>query len=365
MPSIDNALKWMTDKIGRVTYSMTDRNGPNTYDCSSSVYHALIAGEFFPPAIWIGNTDSLFGDLEKRGWVALTPDATGNYPTQRGDVFIWGTRGQSTGGFGHTGMFVDADNVVHCSYGYNGMAISNHDWLYSIQSEHPPVTFYHYVGTSTPSVEVVDQVVNTGSWVKFDKTYTVDDIQDISQNWQIHTNELCTTGFTWDDNGIPAAIAVKVDADGFMTDSQELAAGELYKIPGKFQVTDLGQTNGEWMAQIGSGGLSFWVDIATATEVGPDDSGTPVPVKKPIAQPVVVPPVPEATPTPQPAPTPAPVPVAPVSDTPAPTPVVTPIEVTHVPAEHPITVTTTPTPKASWLGAIIALITKFFEIMRG
>lgn len=296
MASIDAALNWMTDKIGKVTYSMVNRNGPDSYDCSSSVYHALIAGAFFPPSIWIGNTDSLFTDLEKRGWVALTADATGNYPTQRGDVFIWGARGQSAGGFGHTGMFVDADNVVHCSYGYNGMAISNHDWLYSIQSEKPPVTFYHYVGT--PTVEPVDQVVNPGSWVEFDKTYTVNDIQDIDQNWQIRTDELCGSNFTWDDNGIPAAMAVKVDADGYMTDSQELTVGDLYRLPGKFQVSDVGQTNGVWLAQIGSGGLSFWVDIATATEVGPNDSGTPSPVKKPVAQPVVVPVVTVPTPTP-------------------------------------------------------------------
>jgi hypothetical protein len=359
MPSIDNALKWMTDKIGNVTYSMIDRNGPNSYDCSSSVYHALIAGEFLPPATWVGNTDSLFNDLEKHGWVQLTADASGNYPTQRGDVFIWGTRGQSTGGFGHTGMFVDADNVVHCSMGYNGMAISNHDWLYSIQSEHPPVTFYHYVGA--PAIEAVDQVVNVGSWVKFDKSYLVNDIQDISQNWQIRTDELCTSGFTWADNGIPAALAVKVDANGFMTDSQELSVGDSYKLPGKFQVTDMGQANGEWLAKIGGGGLSFWVDIASATEVGPDDSGTPTPVKKPVSEPVVIPPTPAPTPTPTPTPVVEPVVPEPTPVAVVPAPVVIPV--VHEPTEHQVTVTQH-APHISWFSRLSLAIHRFLEIMR-
>ena len=38
------SYKKMSDRVGKVTYSMDYRNGPNSYDCSSAVYYALMAG---------------------------------------------------------------------------------------------------------------------------------------------------------------------------------------------------------------------------------------------------------------------------------------------------------------------------------
>lgn len=32
MASIDSSIKWFTDRLGKVTYSMTNRYGPNSYD---------------------------------------------------------------------------------------------------------------------------------------------------------------------------------------------------------------------------------------------------------------------------------------------------------------------------------------------
>lgn len=273
---METAINWFQARKGNVYYSMVDRNGPSSWDCSSAVYRALIEDGDFPSTIYIGNTDSLFGDLERHGFTVLTEDENGHIDSQRGDIFIWGTRGQSTGSLGHTGIFIDPNNIIHCSYGYNGIAISDHDWLWGINGR-PPVTVYRKtVVTNQP----VDQIIEVGSYVRFDKTYIIDEVQLYNQVWQVHTSELCKTGFTWDDNGIPAALLVEVDSDGYATEDQELAIGSLYKIPGKFVVTDIGQYNTSWMAKIGYGGLSFWVDIDTATEVSGDDTGTPTPSKR-------------------------------------------------------------------------------------
>ena len=34
---------------------------------------------------------------------------------------------------GHTGMFIDSDNIIHCNYAYDGISINDHDerWLYA------------------------------------------------------------------------------------------------------------------------------------------------------------------------------------------------------------------------------------------
>lgn len=94
-------INWFNARKGRVTYSMANRNGPASYDCSSAVYHALIEAGFLPQGYRIGNTDSLFNDLEGHGWRQVPVNASGDADTHRGDIFIWGKRGASGGAFGH------------------------------------------------------------------------------------------------------------------------------------------------------------------------------------------------------------------------------------------------------------------------
>ena len=60
MSSIENMIAWMQARKGKVTYSMTSRMGPNSYDCSSSVFFAMIAGGFLSAGS-MGNTETLFG----------------------------------------------------------------------------------------------------------------------------------------------------------------------------------------------------------------------------------------------------------------------------------------------------------------
>jgi len=280
---IEAAIKWMGDRLGKVTYSMAARLGPHSYDCSSAVYISLRLAGGLPIGVNIGNTDSLFGDLERNGWTRVTDGSR-----KRGDVFIWGRRGASGGAAGHTGYYIDTSRIIHCAYGYNGIHIDDHNWLWNLNGR-PEVTVYRYTGTPPPPpVNLVDQIVEPGSYIKFDKIYAVNDVQFIGGIWQIRTNELCRHDFTWDENGIPAEPLVEVDADGYATPDQDLGnaqSGSRYKIPGKFYVHDVGLYAGMWLAQIDWNGLKFWVDIETATEVGSGDAGTPRPGPRPTTPP--------------------------------------------------------------------------------
>ena len=111
MASIENMIKWFKDREGKVTYSMNSRLGPNSYDCSSAVYFSLIAGGFLSSGTGIGNTDSLFA-LEGKLLTSITRSEV-----KRGDIFVAGYKGNSGGSDGHTGVFVDSTNIIHCTLG--------------------------------------------------------------------------------------------------------------------------------------------------------------------------------------------------------------------------------------------------------
>ena len=53
------------------------------------------------------------------------------WDAQRGDIFIWGRKGYSSGAGGHTGMFVDENNIIHCNYRFDGITVNDHDdiWM--------------------------------------------------------------------------------------------------------------------------------------------------------------------------------------------------------------------------------------------
>ncbi|MGX7246021.1 peptidoglycan amidohydrolase family protein [Enterococcus quebecensis] len=147
MGNIETMIKWMKDREGKVTYSMINRLGPNSYDCSSAVYFSLRASGFLPDGS-MGNTDTLFGDLERNNWKQIEM-TNGVFEVQRGDVFIWGTRGASGGEYGHTGIFVDSKaNIIHCNFGYNGITTNPHNNIWNANSQ-PPITVYR-PAISTP-----------------------------------------------------------------------------------------------------------------------------------------------------------------------------------------------------------------------
>ncbi|HEL2204622.1 TPA: glucosaminidase domain-containing protein [Streptococcus suis] len=132
--NIETAIRWMTDRVGLVKYSMDYRNGPNSFDCSSSVYYALMAGGAIS-AGWAVNTEYEHDWLIKNGYKLIAENQ--DWDAKRGDIFIWGRRGQSSGADGHTGIFVDPDNIIHCNYANNSITINNYNqtaaasgWMY-------------------------------------------------------------------------------------------------------------------------------------------------------------------------------------------------------------------------------------------
>ncbi|WP_419154887.1 peptidoglycan amidohydrolase family protein [Weissella minor] len=120
---LENTISWFKSREGKVFYSMYQRMGPNSYDCSSAVYFALKHAGLLPANTMIGNTETLFVDLEAHGWKAQPAGTT----PQRGDIFIWGKRGTTLGAGGHTGIFTDSSHIIHCNYSDNGISTTDYN----------------------------------------------------------------------------------------------------------------------------------------------------------------------------------------------------------------------------------------------
>lgn len=116
MADMKTTIDWFKQRQGKVTYSMAYRMGPNSYDCSSAVFYALIAGGFLPKGTFIGNTESLF-QLEGDLFTQIT-----RKQVRRGDIFVAGYKGGSGGSAGHTGIFTANNRIIHCNYYDNGIS---------------------------------------------------------------------------------------------------------------------------------------------------------------------------------------------------------------------------------------------------
>ena len=296
---MDKAIEWFEQRQGRVSYSMDYRNGPNSYDCSSAIYHALIYAGILPQGFRIGNTETMFVDLPKFGFQRIEADANGYIPTQRGDIFIWGKQGQTSGAGGHTGIYLDSDNIIHCSYGYNGIHTDNHDKLAGWNNVQY-LTIFRYNGkpqnapAPAPQNEAIDDVINIGSHFKINKSMRVAEVNVHEDRRELKIDELCPRGFTWAENGVPADWAVKVDGDGYKIDG-EINAGDLVKLQGVFVAQEVVQNDGMWFALVKRNGIDVWMELTPVTEVSAGDGGTvseyrpaPAPVEEPKpAEPVV------------------------------------------------------------------------------
>ena len=275
---MNKAIEWFQQRQGRVSYSMDYRNGPNSYDCSSAIYHALIYAGILPQGFRIGNTETEFVDLPKFGFQRIEADANGYIPTQRGDIFIWGKQGQTSGAGGHTGIYLDSDNIIHCSYGYNGIHTDNHDWLAGINGVQD-LTIFRYTGrpqnapATQPQPEAIDDVINIGSRFKIAKSMRVAEVNVHEDRRELKIDELCPRGFTWAENGLPANWATKVDNDGYKIDG-EINAGDLVKIQGAFVALEVVQNDGMWFAKVNRNGVDVWMELTPVTEVSAGDGGT-------------------------------------------------------------------------------------------
>ena len=275
---MDKVIEWFAQRQGRVSYSMNYRNGPSSYDCSSSIYHALIYAGILPQGFRIGNTETEFVDLPKFGFQRIEADINGYIPTQRGDIFIWGKQGYTNGADGHTGIFIDQNNIIHCAYGYNGIHIDNHDKLAEINNTQY-LTIFRYIGkpqnvpAPTPYVEKIDDEINVGSHLKFNQKFTVVETREADGRKEARINELCPVGFTWDENGVPTSWLVKVDNDGYRIGG-DINTGDSVKIEGAFVAQEVVQNENMWFAKINRGGIDVWVELTPATEIPAGEFGT-------------------------------------------------------------------------------------------
>lgn len=130
--NIENAIAWMRAREGKVSYNMEYRDGDDSYDCSSSVYYALRSAGA-SSAGWAVNTEYEHDWLIKNGYELIAENV--ECEAQRGDVFIWGRRGASAGAGGHTGIFVDSENIIHCNYRYNGITVNSHDYIWALAGQ--------------------------------------------------------------------------------------------------------------------------------------------------------------------------------------------------------------------------------------
>ncbi|MFC0233962.1 peptidoglycan amidohydrolase family protein [Vagococcus entomophilus] len=166
MANVERVINWFRAREGRVIYSMTNRLGPNSYDCSSSVFFALIEAGFLSKGTGIGNTESLY-HLEGR---LLLPIARNQ--VQRGDLFVAGVKGSSGNAGGHTGVFVSSSRIIHCS-GSLGIAETNASG-YMGDGSGLPVYFYRLKGADQP-------VGNTHNGIAIDNV--TNSVADTTVKW--------------------------------------------------------------------------------------------------------------------------------------------------------------------------------------
>lgn len=162
MSDINAMIKWMTDREKKVSYSMDHRTGPYSYDCSSAVFYALQSGGFTTFS-YPGNTETLYSLVGKLFKQIPRSEA------RRGDIFVSGVIGQSTGSGGHTGIFLSNDTIIHCTYskGKLNMAITPaKNWMGDYSGL--PVHCYRLIGVAEVPHEdakpQITQLAVDGSW---------------------------------------------------------------------------------------------------------------------------------------------------------------------------------------------------------
>ncbi|WP_195854580.1 peptidoglycan amidohydrolase family protein [Aerococcus sanguinicola] len=174
---IDKLIEWFEQRKGKVGYSMVARGGPNSYDCSSAVYSALIYAGFLPQGTALGSTEDLYA-LEGSLLIPINADEK-----QRGDIFVSGIKGNSGWSNGHTGVYYGNGQIIHCTVGpgTQGIMITPlSGWLGG-----PPTYWYRLKGAREQ--KIAGPSVSPGADNKTEEI-TVSDVNNSFTN--IFNNEL-------------------------------------------------------------------------------------------------------------------------------------------------------------------------------
>lgn len=170
MIDINKAIDYMYQLKNRgVTYSMNgSRIGTDgTADCSGAVYISLVKGGAKPHSYPV-NTESEHAWLIANGFELIAFNKEWNM--QRGDVLIFGLKGQSAGAGGHTAIAVDHNNVIHCNYAHNGVSVNPETTMpYSMGWY-----VYRYKGTTQQPTEQAKPSTQPGiNWIKEEWRFTL------------------------------------------------------------------------------------------------------------------------------------------------------------------------------------------------
>lgn len=138
MSKIDKIINWFEERKGKVRYSMNNRTGKGSYDCSSSVYYAVTEALDLPIS-YPCNTANLGKYLLENGFELIC--SNGEWEAKRGDIIIWARQVGVPGAYAHTAVFIDNQNLIHCNYNANGISVDSensliknglYNWHYSV-----------------------------------------------------------------------------------------------------------------------------------------------------------------------------------------------------------------------------------------
>lgn len=253
----NNFLNWFRWRQGKVTYSMTNRWGDHSYDCSSSIYYALKEAGIFPQNLPIGNTETLFNDLPKYGFTKVAEGENVDYDAKAGDIFIWGRRGHTLGAGGHTGVLTSDHTMIHCNYGFNGITENDYNYIWNY-NDRPYETFYRYTGKKQDK------------YVQLPDFYVAGEVQGD----KLRCDALAPVNFTWEDNGIPISVTQKVDASGEYLGEGSIQQGDRFIIPFKYKVWEEMQDGGKLWYKIAPENKEFWIVAEKTMETSKNATGT-------------------------------------------------------------------------------------------
>lgn len=170
MIDINKAIDYMYQLKNRgITYSMSgSRIGTDgTADCSGAVYISLVKGGAKPHSYPV-NTESEHAWLIANGFELIAFNKSWNM--QRGDVLIFGLKGQSAGAGGHTAIAVDHNNVIHCNYAHNGVSVNPETTMpYNMG-----FYVYRYKGATQQPTEQAKPSTQPGiNWIKEEWRFTL------------------------------------------------------------------------------------------------------------------------------------------------------------------------------------------------
>lgn len=159
------AIKWFEEREGKTTYSQDagSRKGPLQYDCSSSIYMALVEGGAGKTAgDYPVSTETEHEWLLQNGFNKVYEGKWGDKgdvkEVKKGDIIIWGTKGSSGGNLGHTMIMYDNETIIHSSAGHNGIARDTYSKYRDEATDHQTVYVYRYSGSTNFSEDDVEKV---------------------------------------------------------------------------------------------------------------------------------------------------------------------------------------------------------------